>query len=259
MTDHQTLDHMTSFTIHYFLFLDKISWDISMEVKRGICSTSFCHHTWNEFIVPSDLSVSRLGKQHVSVCIAFFGYMHPGGPLECQGGYQARPKIHVIRVVFQDQAMYACTAFSGAETCKIGKKGVSFGHIDKFWKGHDRQIKKNACKNEYVGSIFIPKKYVIRVLFVSPWTCLIPPQALAIRVPPRACTYIMHNFMLSCGKCMHGSGKYVLFVLLKHSRGTINELYSDCLWQESNFLASTRPVSALCVCVCCIIWVLAHV
>ena len=47
-----------------------------------------------------------------------------GGALECQGGYQAHPKIHVIRVVFQDQALYARTSFRGAETCKIGKKGV---------------------------------------------------------------------------------------------------------------------------------------
>ena len=44
------------------------------------------------------------------------------GALECQGGYQARPKIHVIRVVFQDQALYARTSFRGAKTCKIGKK-----------------------------------------------------------------------------------------------------------------------------------------
>ena len=62
------------------------------------------------------------------------------------------------------------------------KKGRVFCHIDKFWNGHDRQIKKNACKNAYLGSIFIPEKYVIRLLFVSPWTSLIPP--LAIRVPP---------------------------------------------------------------------------
>ena len=41
---------------------------------------------------------------------------------------------------------------------------------------------KNACKNAYLVSIFIPEKYVIRVLFASPWTSLIPP--LAIRVPP---------------------------------------------------------------------------
>ena len=67
---------------------------------------------------------------------------------------------------------------------KLEKRGGGgfFGHIDKFWKGHDRQIKKNACKNASLGSIFIPEKYVFRVLFVSPWTSLIPP--LAIRLPP---------------------------------------------------------------------------
>ena len=41
------------------------------------------------------------------------------------------------------------------------KKGCVFGHIGKFWKGHDGQIEKNACKNAYLGSIFIPEKYVI--------------------------------------------------------------------------------------------------
>ena len=72
----------------------------------------------------------------------------PGGALECQGGaYQARPKIHVIRVVFQDQALYARISFRGSKTCKIGKKGCVFGYIDKFWNEHDRQIKKNAYKN----------------------------------------------------------------------------------------------------------------
>ena len=101
-----------------------------------------------------------------------------GGALEMWRGYQARPKIHLIRVVFQDQALYARTSFRGAKTCKIGKKGCVFGHIDKFWKEHDRQIKKNACKNAYLGSFFIPEKYVIRVLFVSPWTSLI-----TIRLP----------------------------------------------------------------------------
>ena len=54
--------------------------------------------------------------------------------------------------------------------------------MDKFWKGHDGQTKKNACKNAYLGSFFIPEKYVIRVLFVCPWMNLIPP--LAIQVPP---------------------------------------------------------------------------
>ena len=105
-----------------------------------------------------------------------------GGGTRMSRGYQASPKIHVIRVVFQDQALYARTSFRGAKMCKSGKKGVFFGHIDKFWKEHDRQIKKNACKNTYLGSIFIPEKYVIRVHFVSPWTSLILP--LAIRVAP---------------------------------------------------------------------------
>ena len=47
-----------------------------------------------------------------------------GGHSNVKGGYQALPKIHIIRVVFQDQALYARTAFRGAKTCKIGKKGV---------------------------------------------------------------------------------------------------------------------------------------
>ena len=76
--------------------------------------------------------------------------------------------------------MYARTSFRGAKTCKIGKKGCVFGHIDKFWKGHDGQIKKNVCKNAYLGSIFIPEKYVIRVLFGCPWTSLIPPFAIRV-------------------------------------------------------------------------------
>ena len=47
----------------------------------------------------------------------------PGGPLVSEVGYHPCKKIHVIRVVFQDQAMYARTSFRGAKTCKIGKKG----------------------------------------------------------------------------------------------------------------------------------------
>ena len=97
-------------------------------------------------------------------------------------GNQARPKIHVIRVVFQDQAMYTRISFRGAKTCKIGKKSVFLVIIDKIWKEHDRHIKKNACKNAYLGSIFIPEKYVIRVLYVSPWTSLIP--LLLFECPP---------------------------------------------------------------------------
>ena len=86
-----------------------------------------------------------------------------GGALVSEVGYHPRKKIHVISVVFQDQAMYARTSFRSE---KLGK-GYVFGHIDKFWKGHDAQIKKNACRNAYLGSIFIPEKYVFRVCFES--------------------------------------------------------------------------------------------
>ena len=105
-----------------------------------------------------------------------------GGPLVFEVGYHPRKKIHVIRVVFQDKAMYARTSFRGAKTCKIGKK-VCFGHIDKFWKGHDGQIKKNTCKNTYLGSIFIHEKYVLRVCFESPFTRMI--SSLKYKWPPR--------------------------------------------------------------------------
>ena len=47
-----------------------------------------------------------------------------GGPLVFEVGYHPRKKIHVIRVVCQDQAMYARTSVRGAKTCKIAKKGV---------------------------------------------------------------------------------------------------------------------------------------
>ena len=75
---------------------------------------------------------------------------------------------------------------------KLEKRVCFWSYIDKFGKEHDRQIKKNACKNAYLGSFFIPGKYVIRVLFVSPWTSLIPP--LAIRVAPPGCTLNLRLF-----------------------------------------------------------------
>ena len=68
------------------------------------------------------------------------------------------------------------------------KKGYVFGHIDKFWKGHDPQIKKNACKNVYLRSIFIPEKYVFRVCFEGPFTRMI--SSLKYKWPP--------GFFLTC-------------------------------------------------------------
>ena len=68
-----------------------------------------------------------------------------GGALVFEFGYHPRKEIHVIRVAFQDKAMYARTSFRGAKTCKIGKKGCAFSHIDKFLK-ENGQIKKKSLK-----------------------------------------------------------------------------------------------------------------
>ena len=63
----------------------------------------------------------------------------PGGPLVSEVGYHPRKKIHVIRVVFHDQAMYARTSFRGAKTCKIGKKGMFLVILTNF--GMDMMLK----------------------------------------------------------------------------------------------------------------------
>ena len=66
------------------------------------------------------------------------------------------------------------------KTCKIGKKGVFFGHIDKFWKGHAwrtnyikkklKKKKKSMQKHVFIGSIFTPENK--RVCFWSYWQIL---------------------------------------------------------------------------------------
>ena len=45
------------------------------------------------------------------------------------------------------------------------------------------------------------------------------------------------------------------FLSLRKLKQFTNLLYSNCLRRESNFLASTRLVTALCMCVCCIVCV----
>ena len=60
----------------------------------------------------------------MSIKMCFWVEVPGGGALVFEVGYHPRKKIHVIRVDFQDQAMYACTSFRGAKTCKIGKKGM---------------------------------------------------------------------------------------------------------------------------------------
>ena len=65
--------------------------------------------------------------------------------------------------------MYARTSFRGAKM----EKRVCFWSYDEFWKDMTDKLKKNTCKNAYLGSIFIPEKYVFRVCFESPFTRMI--------------------------------------------------------------------------------------
>ena len=105
---------------------------------------------------------------------------NPGGHSNVNGGIRLVQKFMKLGLFFRTRQCTRVHRLWVQKRAKLEKGG--FCHIDKFWKGHDGQIKKNAYKNAYLGYIFIPEKYVIRVLFVSPWTSLIPP--LAIRVPP---------------------------------------------------------------------------
>ena len=73
-------------------------------------------------------------------------YDPPGGPLVSEVGYHPRKKIHVIRVVFQDKAMYARTSFRGAKTCKIGKKGVFLVILTNFWMDITLKLRKTLAK-----------------------------------------------------------------------------------------------------------------
>ena len=76
-----------------------------------------------------------------------------------------------------------CTSFRGAKTCKIG--GGEMVCFWSYWQILERtctQTKENICKNAYLGSIFIPEKYVFRVCFESPFTRMI--SSLKYKCPP---------------------------------------------------------------------------
>ena len=69
-----------------------------------------------------------------------------GGPLVFEVGYHPHKKIHVIRVVFQDQTVYAHTSFRGGKTCKIGKKGVVLVMLINFGKDMMVKLRKMHAK-----------------------------------------------------------------------------------------------------------------
>ena len=86
--------------------------------------------------------------------------------------------------------MYALTLF-GVQNVQNWKKGYVFGHIDKFWKGHDAQIKNLKRIQKRVESIFIPEKYVFRMCLESPFTRMI--SSLKYKFPP---PWIMTLFII---------------------------------------------------------------
>ena len=57
--------------------------------------------------------------------IRSYGCFPGGGVLQCQGGYQAHPKFHVIRVVFQDLACTHVQRLGVQKRAKLEKR-VSF-------------------------------------------------------------------------------------------------------------------------------------
>ena len=71
---------------------------------------------------------------------------NPGRPLVFEVGYHPRKKIHVIRVVFQDQAMYSGSSFRGAKTCRIGKKGMFLVILTNFGKNMTDKLQKYMQK-----------------------------------------------------------------------------------------------------------------
>ena len=65
------------------------------------------------------------------------------------------------------------TSFRGGKMCKIGKKGVFLVILTNFEKDMMDKLKRNACENTYLGSIFMSEKCVFRVCFESPFTRMI--------------------------------------------------------------------------------------
>ena len=78
--------------------------------------------------------------------------------------------------------MYARTSFRGAKTCKIGKKGMFLVILTTFGKDMTHKLRKSHEKSAYLGSIFIPEKYVFRVCFESPFTRMV--SSLKYKWPP---------------------------------------------------------------------------
>ena len=115
-------------------------------------------------IIPRDL---RLCMQYSKMMTIRPTNLFPGGgDLYLKLDIILVKKVHVIRVVFQDQAMYVRTSFRGAIYILTNS-------------GKDMTAN---LKNAYLRFIFIPEKYVFRVCFESPFTRMI--SSLKYKCPP---------------------------------------------------------------------------
>ena len=87
-------------------------------------------------------------------------------------------KFHMIRVVFQDQAMYASKSFTGSKSCKIWKR-VCFCQFYQFWKEHDGKLKEKT--GNYGLFLYLETmclRCVLKVLlrgWYPPWNTSSPP------------------------------------------------------------------------------------
>ena len=63
----------------------------------------------------------------------------------------------------------------------MGKIGMFLAMVVNFRKKDGGKLRKKACKNAYLGSIFMSGKDVFRVCFESPYDDDIQPE---IQVPP---------------------------------------------------------------------------
>ena len=84
----------------------------------------------------------------LNTTITRFFLSNRGGHLYLKMDIILVKKIHVIRVVFQDQTMYVRTSFKGAKTCKIGGggKGVFLVILTNFGKDMMVKLRKTHTK-----------------------------------------------------------------------------------------------------------------
>ena len=92
-------------------------------------------------------------------------------------------KNHVIRLVFQDQAMYVRTSFRGVKTGKMGG-GVFLAMVSNFGEDVTDTFSKSTQKRVFIGSVFMPGKYVLCVCFKSPFTRMISSLKYTSAPPP---------------------------------------------------------------------------